>query len=274
MKAWPCWLSMMLMLSGMAATHASEVVRNIAYGDAPAQRLDVYQPPSGHDAPIIVMVHGGAWIFGDKSSRGVVEPKASHWKQAGYVFVSVDYRMVPQADPVQQAEDVATALAYVQQHAREWGGDPSRVVLMGHSAGAHLVALLSAEPSMAKAHGAQRWLGTVSLDSGAIDVPGLMALPHPRFYDKVFGSDPAFWRKASPMDQLGRDAPPMLLVCSSERMESCPHNRAFAAKAQSLGVRVTVLPEALSHGDINTTLGAPGDYTAAVDAFLRTLGLP
>jgi arylformamidase len=127
---------------------------------------------------------------------------------------------------------------------------------------------------MATARGATRWLGTVSLDSGAIDVPGIMNSPHAGFYDRVFGNDPARWREASPIDRLGRDALPILLVCSSRRLESCPHNRAYAAKAQGLGVRASVLPEPLSHGDINATLGQPGGYTDAVDAFLRSLDLP
>lgn len=269
------WLSSLgLMLAGLLPAHASDVLHNLSYGPDAVQRLDVYRPYAAHGAPIIVMVHGGAWMFGDKGNPSVVEPKAGHWESAGYVFVSVDYRLWPKAGPLEQAQDVAAALAYVQHHAADWGGDASRVVLMGHSAGAHLVALLAAAPSMAAAQGASRWLGTVSLDSGAIDVPGIMAGPHARFYDRVFGSDPAFWRQVSPLDQLGRDATPILLVCSSLRIESCPHNQAFAQRAKALGVKASVLPVALKHGDINSTLGAQGSYTTAVDAFLRGLGLP
>ncbi|WP_109123886.1 alpha/beta hydrolase [Dyella sp. C11] len=264
----------LLLLCGLGAVHAMDVRHDVPYGAAPQQRMDVYLPSQPRAAPVIVMVHGGAWMIGDKSNRGVVEPKATHWTQAGYVFISIDYRMLPEANPLEQANDVADALAYVQKHARDWGADPSRVVLMGHSAGAHLVALLSASPSMATSRGATRWLGTVSLDSGAIDVPGIMNSPHARLYDRAFGSDPAQWRQASPLDRLDRDGLPILLVCSSKRMESCPHNRSYAAKAQTLGVRASVLPEPLTHGDINATLGEPGGYTDAVDAFLRSLGLP
>lgn len=250
------------------------MLRDLPYGPATAQRLDVYRPDDAHGAPIIMMVHGGAWMFGDKRSGGVVHPKVEHWERAGYVVVSVDYRMVPEADPLQQAKDVATALAYVQKHAGEWGGDPARVVLMGHSAGAHLVALLSASPSLAEAEGAQRWLGTVSLDAGAIDLPRLMATPHAGFYDRVFGRDAAYWKRVSPLDQLERHALPVLLVCSSRRAMSCPANHAYAERAQSLGVTASVLEMPLTHGEINSTLGAPGDYTAHVDAFLHSLGLP
>jgi acetyl esterase/lipase len=274
MVVWRGLFALLLALGCASDAWAGQVQRDVAYGASLQQRMDVYLPPAPQGAPVIVMVHGGAWMIGDKASRGVVEPKASHWMQAGYVFISVDYRLWPHADPLEQAGDIAAALAYVQKHAKAWGADPSRVVLMGHSAGAHLVALLSAAPSLATARGATRWLGTVSLDSGAIDVPGIMGLPHAGFYDRVFGTDPAQWRAASPIDRLGRDALPILLVCSSKRRESCPHNDAYAAKAKELGVPARVLPEPLTHGDINATLGEPGAYTDAVDAFLHGLGLP
>lgn len=268
------WLRAGLLLGCICAARAMDVRHDLAYGPSPAQRLDVYLPEQGHAAPIIMMVHGGTWMFGDKTSRGVVEPKATHWTQEGYVFISVDYRLLPQASPMEQVNDIAGALAYVQAHAPEWGADPSRLVLMGHSAGAHLVSLLSSSPAIATARGAKRWLGTISLDSGAIDVPGIMNAPHPGLYDRVFGADQSQWREVSPMDRLERDALPILLVCSSKRPESCPHNRAYATKAQELGVRASVLPEPLTHAEINAALGAPGGYTGAVDKFLRGLGLP
>lgn len=274
MTIWRGVFVLVLAMGGLTAARAADVQRDLAYGASPAQRLDAYLPASPRASPIIVMVHGGAWMFGDKTSRGVVEPKATHWTQAGYVFVSVDYRLWPKAGPLEQAGDVADALAYVQKHAKAWGADPARVVLMGHSAGAHLVALLSSSPQLATTRGATRWLGTVSLDSGAIDVAGIMAAPHAGFYDRVFGNDPARWGEVSPIDRLGSDALPILLVCSSERKASCPHNRAYAAKARRLGVQASVLPEPLTHADINATLGEPGDYTAAVDAFLHSLGQP
>jgi acetyl esterase/lipase len=273
-RGWRWLLPLGWLLAGVFPASASEVLRDLAYGPAHAQRLDVYRPDQARGAPIIVMVHGGAWMFGDKASAGVVQPKADHWASAGHVFVSVDNRLWPDAGPLEQAKDVASALAFVQQHAAEWGGDPSRIVLMGHSAGAHLVALLDASPGLAEARGARRWLGTVSLDAGAIDVAGLMGSPHARFYDRVFGDDPGYWRSVSPLDQLSRQAPPLLLVCSSRRAASCPRNHAFAQRAKELGVQARVLEMPLSHGDINATLGAPGDYTASVDAFLRGLGLP
>lgn len=240
---------------------------DLAYGSDPAQRLDAYLPvkPSGR---IIVMVHGGGWRRGDKAMPGVVNNKLAHWSAQGDVFVSVDYRMLP-TDPLQQAGDVGAALAYVQRHAQEWGADPANVVLMGHSAGAHLVVLLSADPKLAV--GAAPWRGTIALDSAAYDVPAVMQRQHFGLYDQAFGNDPAFWRAASPQQRLTAAAPPMLLVCSSLRTDSCPAANKFADAAHALGVRAQVLPQALKHGEINADLGESGAFTDAVDAFLATL---
>jgi acetyl esterase/lipase len=245
-------------------------IADIAYGSEPAQRMDAYIPahPTG-DA--VLLVHGGGWRRGDKDSRKVVDNKLADWSARGMVVLSVDYRLLPDADPVTQAGDVAEALAYAQAHAREWGADPGRFVLAGHSAGAHLAALLDADPSLARAHGARAWRGTIALDSAALDVTKIMQSRHPSLYDDAFGTDPAYWRAASPTLQLTRDAAPILLVCSTERANSCDQARGFANAARRLGVRAEVLPEALSHGEINDKLGLPGAYTDAVDRFIASL---
>ncbi|MEN6543432.1 alpha/beta hydrolase [Parvibaculum sp.] len=252
----------------------TKVERDIAYGAAKDQRLDVFMPAGAKGAPIIFMVHGGAWAVGDKEMSRVVENKVAHWVPKGAIFVSVNYRMVPDADPVMQADDVARALAFVQAHAASWGGDPARVVLMGHSAGAHLVMLLTADTSIASAQGAKPWLGTVSLDSGAMNVPEIMKAKHYRFYDRAFGDDPAYWEKASPYQRLTGHPKPVLIVCSTKREDSCPQGRAFAERARSLGGRAGVYPVALTHREVNEELGLVSSYTATVDDFLRSLGLP
>jgi acetyl esterase/lipase len=245
-------------------------IADIAYGTDPAQRLDAYVPPHPNGAAVL-LVHGGGWRRGDKDSRKVVDNKLADWSALGMVVVSVDYRLLPDADPVKQAGVIAAALAYAQRHAREWGADPARFVLAGHSAGAHLVALLDADPALARAHGAGAWRGTIALDSAALDVTKIMQSRHPSLYDDAFGTDPAYWRAASPTLQLTRDAAPILLVCSTERASSCDQARGFASAAHRLRVRAEVLPEALSHGEINDKLGLPGAYTDAVDRFIASL---
>lgn len=249
----------------------TRVYRDIAYGGHPKQRMDIYVPEDVTNAPVIFMVHGGAWAIGSKSSSRVVDNKVSYWLPKGFIFISVDNRLLPEADPLLQAEDVARALAAAQERVRNLGGDPRRFVLMGHSAGAHLVTLLSADPTMASRMGAQPWRGTVALDSAAYDVAEIMKSPHPRLYDRAFGNDPAFWRRASPTAQLRPGAQPMLLVCSSRRRESCAQAEGFDRRARAAGVRAEVFPVAKSHAAINEDLGTPGAYTATVDRFVQAV---
>jgi acetyl esterase/lipase len=215
------------------------------------------------------MVHGGAWAFGSKDYKGVVESKVAHWLPRGYLFVSVDYRMLPDQDVSGQADDVARALAFVQAHAREWGGNPSRVTLMGHSAGAHLVALLSADPARAQAFGARRWTATVALDSAALDVTSIMQRPHLRLYDRASAPTPRCGggcrrctRSSRKRCRCWRCARRSVATTPARRRAPTPRRRG------ALGVDGEVLPQDLDHGGINKELGAEENYTAAVDRFL------
>lgn len=251
----------------------THVLRDIAYGDDPKQRFDVYAPAQAKNAPVIFMVHGGGWTRGDKSMSRVVENKVKHWLPQGYVFISVNNRLLPQTAIEEQAQDVAQALAYAQAHAAEWGADASKFVLMGHSAGAHLIALVSSSPTLAAQAGAKPWRGSVILDSAAYDVAAIMRGRHFGLYDRAFGNDASRWATLSPLSVLTHSTPPMLAVCSSRRVESCAQARAYVDKAKSLGTRAAVLPQDLSHGEINAVLGEAGTYTEAVDGFLRAQGL-
>ena len=248
----------------------TRALRDVAYGDDPRQRYDIYLPAQPQHAPVILFVHGGGWANGNKDNPGVVENKAAYWLPKGYILISTNYRMRPDTAPLDQARDVARALAAVQRRAPEWQGDGSRVLLMGHSAGAHLAALVGASSTLWRAAGATKPRGVVSLDSGALDVPLTMKNPPlRRIYDAAFGRNPTDWIAASPYHQLTRDAVPMLFVCSSRRQDACPQGRAMVEKGKSLGVAMEVQPEDLSHGEVNRELGVPSDYTKAVDAFVR-----
>lgn len=252
----------------------SRVERDLAYGVDPAQCIDVYLPAQAPGGPVIVLVHGGAWATGDKAVPAVIDGKVGHWLPMGVVVVSVNYRLLPQADPLEQARDVAGALAFVQQRAASWGADPSRLVLMGHSTGAHLAALLAADEELGSREGAKPWLATVLLDSAALDVVRLMQGPHMRFHDRAFGPVPECWRQASPLHRLRGQPAPMLLVYSSERQDSRQQALQFAAAVEARSGRVQLLSIPLSHAEINARLGEDTAYTAQVDAFLRSLGWP
>ncbi len=250
------------------------MIEDVTYGDDFRQTMDVYLPEKAEDPPVILMVHGGAWAGGDKRTESVVADKAAHWLRRGYVFVSVNTRLVPDAGPVAQAEDVARALAAAQAMAGTWGGSADRFVLMGHSSGAHLVSLLAADPALAAAHGAKPWLGTVSLDAGAYDIVEIMGRGHADFFDRAFGADPAYWKRASPIHRLTGKPAPMLLVCSSLGGRSCAQAEAFAKAVGAKGGAADVLPVPLRHMAIDDDLGLPGEYTDGVDSFLKSLGLP
>jgi acetyl esterase/lipase len=256
--------------------------RDVAYGPAPRERLDVFLPqtatsggmPGG--APVIVMVHGGGWCVGDKAMAGVTEGKVARWVSRGFVFVSVNYPMVDDgADALAQGGEIAKATAFVQAHAADWGGDPAKVVLMGHSAGAHLVSLVNADAALRRAHGVRPLLGTVSLDAGAIDVVTQMPNVYPFLkvrYREAFGDREAQWIAASPYHRLDRSAAPWLGVCSTTRKDDpCAQARAYVEKSRALGVPAEALPQPMGHGALNASLGDDSDYTRAVEAFLARL---
>lgn len=243
--------------------------RDIAYGPDRRQRFDAYVPgtPRG---PLLLLVHGGAWSGGDKRSAAVLA-KVRYWTARGYVVVSTNYRLLPHAHPLEQARDVARALAQVQRRASGWGADSSLCVLMGHSSGAHLVALLSAEPALAREQGADPWRGTVCLDNPAFDVPQRMDARHAKLYDRAFGTNHGYWRTVSPLHVLARDARPVLAVCSTRNEAACAQAQAFAARAARSGVKVLVQPVALGHMDLDRQLGLPGPYSEAVERWISSI---
>lgn len=251
---------------------------DVAYGPEPLATFDVYAPArrQAKPAPIIVMVHGGGWCVGDKRNAKVIRHKVGRWLPKGFVFISANYPMVGEgADALAQAGHVAKAIAYVQAHAGDWGGDGDRVILMGHSAGAHLASLVGADAALRERHGVRPLLGTVSLDAGAIDVVTQMPHVYPFLktrYREAFGEREAQWIAASPFHRLDRHAAPWLGVCSTTRKDQpCAQAQAYADKSKALGVRADVLPEPMNHGAINATLGTPGDYTDRVEAFMAAL---
>lgn len=117
--------------------------KDLAYGPDAWQRVDVFSPQSAGSHPIVVFFYGGSWTTGRKSQYAFVGAALA---ARGYVTVIPDYRLYPQVRFPTFLDDSAQAVAWAQQHARELGGDPERVVLMGHSAGAHMAAMLALNP--------------------------------------------------------------------------------------------------------------------------------
>ncbi|MCK6416948.1 MAG: alpha/beta hydrolase [Giesbergeria sp.] len=253
-------------------------IADLPYGPDARQRMDIYRPststpdPSGARAPVVFMVHGGGWRNGDKAMPSVVQNKVARWVPRGLIVVSVNYRLLPDTPVAQQAQDVAQALATAQQQAAQWGGDAGRFILMGHSAGAHLVSLINAQPALAQRLGAWPWLGTVALDSAVLNVPQFMRAPHMPLYDDAFGTNPVYWHALSPFHQWVSGAPPYQFVCSTERPDQpCLQAEAMARHVHTQGGRAEVLPQPLTHGEINAELGLDSDYTRAVEGFMASL---
>jgi acetyl esterase/lipase len=279
---WPSFAFMLVLAVGAmlrdpapAAAQASDPVamREIAYGTHPRQRFDVHLPAQPTHAPTIFFVHGGGWQRGDKAMGGSIETKQRRWTAAGAIVISTNYRLVPDADPVEQARDIARAVAKAQATVARLGGDPDAFVLMGHSAGAHLIALLAASPAMARDAGVRPWRAAVLLDAGTIDVVARLERGAPQLFENAFGTDPAFWRAASPLHQLRAKTAPILAVCASGRRDACDDNRVFVDKARGLGGRAELLAKPLSHMAINRDLGEDNAYTREVEAFLRSVGV-
>lgn len=273
-----------------AASGPKPDLADVPYGPLERERLDVFRakgPAGSPPAPVIVMVHGGGWCVGDKAMAGVTANKVARWTPKGLMLVSVNYPMVGDGyGAVGQAQAIAQALAFVQKQAAAWGGDPSRVILMGHSAGAHLVSLVNAEPDLRIAAGAQMPLATVSIDAGAIDVVKQMPQVYPFLklrYEEAFGTLEPQWMGASPWHRLVRGASPWLGICSTTRKDDpCGQARAYVEKSLGLGIHARALPQAKSHAALNNELGQPGAYTDSVERFLagtdhvvaRLLGAP
>ncbi|AMV38063.1 alpha/beta hydrolase [Planctomyces sp. SH-PL62] len=244
-------------------------LRDVAYADAASTRLNVDAPAEGDRHPIVVWVHGGAWRFGDKD---FVQEQPKAFTKRGYVWVGVGYRFVPEVTYKEQAGDVARAVRWARDHAKEFGGDPDRIFLMGHSAGAHLAALTATDERYLKAAGLDldALSGVILLDGAGYDVPRQIresVLPRIRsLYTGVFGDDPKVQEDASPIQHVAGDkgiAP--FLILHVGRLDSRTQSNALAARLREAGVEATVAAfPSKTHMTINRELGRPGDRPTQV----------
>lgn len=239
------------------------------------QTLDVYAPADGQDHPIVIWIHGGGWRAGDKSR---VQDKPAAFVAKGFVFVSVNYRFVPKFTVQDMTGDVAKAIKWVHDHAAQNGGDPKSIFVAGHSAGAHLAALVCTDERYLKAEGLSlaNIRGCIPVDTAAYNVPDHVAsIPGPRaiLYTSVFGNDEAGQKELSPVTYVAKDKniPPFCLLHVADRPDSTAQSKAFAKALQEAGIDATVVAgENKNHGTINRDLGTDGDLpTKAVFEFLE-----
>jgi len=254
--------------------------RDYAYGANPLQRFAFWTPTAGArgPAPLVLFVHGGGWKRGDMENA-TGKAKVAHYPAEGYAFASVNYRLVPDATVEQQAGDVASALAWIIGHARELGIDPKRIVLMGHSAGAHLVALVGTDPRYLAAAGLDESAiaGVVPIDGAAYDVPKQLSIGARIMgptYDQAFGKDPVRQRALSPTFQAASPNAPAFLILHVQRKDGIEQSRGLAEALRSAGTTVQIndFPGTglQGHMVINRSLGDPAyPATKVVDDWLK-----
>jgi arylformamidase len=249
--------------------------QTLSYGSDPAQVLDFWPSATDGKSPLVVFVHGGGWKRGSKdNATGQFKP--AHFPAEGYAFASIDYRLVPAATVEQQAADVASAVKALLARPDV---DPRRVVLMGHSAGAHLVALVGTDERYLKGAGLSfaDVAGVIPIDGAAYDVPAQMA-DGPQMmqgtYGQAFGTDPARQKALSPTFQAAAPNAPAFLLLHVQRPDGVRQANTLSVALKAGGSRVEIgsFPgEGLQgHMEINRRLGDPSyAATATVDAWLR-----
>jgi arylformamidase len=260
-------------------TGAAAGATEMAYGNDPLQKLDFWRAESAN-APLVIFVHGGGWKRGDKNNA-TGQSKAPHYLAQGYAFASINYRLVPDATVEEQAADVAASVAYFLKNAQSLGIDPSRIILMGHSAGAHLSALVGTDPQYLRKTGLDlsALAGVIPLDGAAYDVPSQMN-DGARFmgetYSQAFGTDPARQKALSPYWHAAAPNAPAFLILHVERDDGARQSAALAAALRKSGVSVQLQSfegkGLRGHMEINRKLGE-ADYpaTPVVDAWLRNI---
>jgi arylformamidase len=250
----------------------ARVARNVAYVKhpvSPLQRLDVYAPArhgACKPAPVVMWVHGGGWHAGDKRT---VNDKVTFFNGLGYVFVSVDYRLstplLAGGRPMHPdlANDVGAAVAWVEHHIASYGGDGTRIALLGHSAGAHLVALVGTDPTYLERSGGTfdslRCVG--SYDTESYNLVTRATTRGGILVDNAFGTDPAVLRDASPINHVGDPAQlPAFQIVERGSPERAASEQAFVDAVRGAGGTADVIDaHSLTHGQVNTTIGASND---------------
>ena len=254
-------------------------MQTLSYGSDEEQQLD-YWPGASANAPLVVFVHGGGWKRGDKGMmRG--SDKLEHWQAAGYAVASLNYRLVPDHTVEQQGADVASAVAFLRDRSATLGFDRGRIALIGHSAGAHLVALVGTDPQYFRGAGLAMSdvVGVIPLDGAGYDVPYQMAHPQRILgdtYEQAFGTDPVRQRALSPTFNTAAPNAPQFLILHVQRDVARVQCNELAAALTRAGTPATVQGFAgrglRGHMQINRDLGDP-DYpaTPVVDAFLARI---
>lgn len=187
------------------------VDRDLAFGDQ-GLKLDVYRPDRAAQAPVVVFFYGGSWKTRSSLDKSAYRFAAQALTEQGYVVVVPDYRLYPAVKYPLFLQDCAQAVAWVQGHAADYGGDPARMVLMGHSAGAYNAAMLALDGEYLKGVGLDR-----SVVRGVVGLAGpydFLPIVDPELQD-LFGPREQ-WPLTQPIHYVDGPAPPMLLLTGDD----------------------------------------------------------
>ncbi len=294
MKRWPMtWLGRLILgvMTTMTATATSaaepQVTRDLPYveGGHARQVLDVYTLTDAKSRPVVFWIHGGGWQTGDKSEVAL-KPRA--FVDRGFVFVAANYRLLPDFPMETIVDDVAAAVGWTRRRIEDYGGDPTRLYIMGHSAGAQLAALLCTDERHLAAHGVdlKHVKGCVPVDGDTYDIPAIIELeetrrrvhqqPQAKFgHRKKFGDDPAKHVHFSAVTHIkpGKPIPPFLILHIADHPYASAQAERLAAvlTAAEYPVKVVAARET-NHRRINDELGTPGDPVSA--ALFEFVGAP
>jgi acetyl esterase/lipase len=236
------------------------------------QQLDIYAPEGARKLPVVFWIHGGGWQTGDRKS---VQLKPTAFVERGFVFVSTGYRLLPNVEMVEIFRDIAKSLHWVHDHVSEYGGDPNRILVMGHSAGAQLAALISIDDRYLKAEGQSLNMikGCVPVDGDTYDVPAIIDVAETRWrmhnllpskwgHREKFGNDPAKHRDYSAVNHIGKDKsiPPFLILHVADHPDTSAQAQRLenALKAAEIPVKRFAARQT-DHSKLNESLGQPDD---------------
>jgi acetyl esterase/lipase len=266
-------LTLALPLPLSAAATDLRTARDVPYASPAHERqvLDIYAPPAAKNLPVVFWIHGGGWQTGDKTS---VQQKPAVFLERGFVFVSTNYRLLPHVDMGTIIRDVAKSLRWVHANIGTHGGDPQRVFVMGHSAGAQLAALLCTDDRLLQAEGVPFSIlqGCVPVDGDTYDVPAIVALgetrrrlhgqPEPKFgHRPKFGTEEQH-REYSAVTHVapGKGIPPFLLLHITENPDTTAQAQRLGAVLKAAGISAKVFgARETTHNSINANLGVAGD---------------
>jgi acetyl esterase/lipase len=258
----------------LSEAQAQDIKRNIPYADPAHERqvLDVYSPRDAKNLPVVFWIHGGGWQTGDKTS---IQKKPQAFMDKGFVFVSTNYRLLPSVDMATIVRDIAKSIRWVHDHIAEYGGDPKRLFVMGHSAGAQLAALICTDDRYLKAESLPLAIikGCVPVDGDTYDVPAIIEtaetrwrvhdLPKAKFgHREKFGNDPEKHRDFSAITHVSKDKgiPPFLILHVAGHPDTTAQAQRLGNVLKNADIPVTVFgARETTHNKINADLGVPDD---------------